>query len=78
MAYKLGRVAAACCEHAFCRGVPRSSHNLPNEVHLSRSDHVSYSRDVIEFLPDVFIPDSVFLDLGHCDRQDTSDVAVEE
>ena len=54
------------------------ANDFSNEVHLSRCDHVTDARDVVEHPPNMFISDVFFLDSCERDMKDSVDAAVEE
>ena len=54
------------------------AYNLSDEVHLSRCNHVTDARDVIEHPLDMFISDASFLDSCDRDMKDSADAAMEE
>ena len=56
----------------------RRSHYLPKEGHLTDGYLVSDGRNVEESLAYSLVRDALFLDLGDCYAQDSSDLAVQE
>ena len=71
-------IVAACRQHLLRRAIGGGAYNLSNEVHLSRCNHVTDARDVIEYPSNMFILDAFFLDSCDRDMKDLVDAAMEE
>ncbi len=59
------RVITTCSEHVLGRAIWRSTGYFANKFHLSCSNHVSCSRNVIEHASNVLVPYSFVLNSRH-------------
>ncbi len=71
-------IVMACHQHLLCRTIGGGAYDLSDEVHLSRCNHVTDARDVVEHPSNMFISDAFFLDSCDRDMKDSADAAVEE
>ena len=71
-------IVTACRQHLLCRTIGGGAYDFSDEVHLSRCDHVTGARDVVEHPSNMFILDVFFLDSCDRDMKDSADAAVEE
>ena len=62
----------------LCWTIRGGTYDLSDEVHLSRRNHVTNARDVVEHPSTMFISDAFFLDSCDRDMKDLVDAAMEE
>ncbi len=72
------RVITTCREHVLGRAIWRSTDYFANKFHLSCSNHVSCSRNVIEHASNVLIPYSFVLNSRHWDSEDVLNIGMKE
>ena len=41
-------IVTACCQHLLCRTIGGGTYDFSDEVHLSRCDHVTNAKDVVD------------------------------
>ena len=71
-------IVTACRQHLLCWTIGGGAYDLSGEVHLSRRNHVTDARDVIEHPLNMFILDEFFLDSCDQDMKDSEDPAMKE
>ncbi len=71
-------MVTACSYHVARWLIGGASNHFTNEVCLAGCDHVSHTRDGVEHLADLLVPNSIFLDFGHRNLEDYLNAAVKE
>lgn len=69
-------VVTTRCNHVARRAVRWATHHLPNEVHLSRGNHVADTRDGIEHAAYFVVAKVLFAYFGHRNVHDASYAAM--
>ena len=72
-------MVAAGSEHVVARwSIGGGSNHFTDEVCLAGCDHVSNTRDGVKHLTNLLVPNSIFLDFGHQNLEDSTNAAVQE
>ena len=69
-------MVTACSDHVVRWLIGGAANHFSDEVCLASCDHVSHARNGVKHLADHLISNSIFLDFGHRNLEDSSNAAV--
>ena len=71
-------MVTAGCDHASCWSIVGTLNSHSNEIELLGVNHVFGIRDIIEYVSDLGVPNSLFIYVHHVDDKNMPDPPMQE